>query len=177
MALMSISTSGVLHRDKLSWFCHIEAPTLRFVVWALRVFGGQWVWALQQSLMKQAAAGGRINSYKIHVGEVGTSGRMSIGRKKQGLAKKQGLGLGALLLSALALGGCSTSIADMPFIGTPADAPGRPKEAGSYLPVNQLPPDRDETAMDPAQRTKIQNELTAARDRQASATAASTPAK
>ena len=161
----------MLHRDKLSWFCHIEAPTLRFVVWALRVFGGQWVWALQQSLMKQAAAGGRVNSYKIHVGEVGTSGRMSIGQKKQALA------LGALLLSALALAGCSTSIADMPFVGTPADAPGRPKEAGSYLPVNQLPPDRDETAMDPAQRAKIQNELTAARDRQASATAATTPAK
>jgi hypothetical protein len=39
MALMSISTSGVLHRDKLSWFCHIEAPTLRFLVWTLRVLG------------------------------------------------------------------------------------------------------------------------------------------
>ena len=80
--------------------------------------------------------------------------------------------MGALLLSALALGGCSTSIADMPFIGTPADAPGRPKETSDYLPVNQLPPDRDETAMDSAQRAKIQSELVATRDRQASATAA-----
>ena len=80
---------------------------------------------------------------------------------------------GALLLSsALALGGCSTSIADMPLIGTPADAPARPKEAGSYLPVNDLPPDRDEAAMPPAERAKLLSELAAARDRQASATAA-----
>src|SRR5271155_4657317 len=97
---------------------------------------------------------------------------MSTGRKKRGFVNKQGLAWGALLISALALGGCSTSIADLPLVGTPADAPARPKEAGAYLPVNQLPPDRDETAMDPAQRAKIQNELVAARDRQASATAA-----
>ena len=80
--------------------------------------------------------------------------------------------MGALLLSALALGGCSISIADLPLVGTPADAPGRPKEAGAYLPVNELPPDRDEAAMDPAQRAKIQKELVAARDHQASVTAA-----
>jgi hypothetical protein len=91
---------------------------------------------------------------------------MSVGRKTRAFAA------GALLLSALALGGCSTSIADLPLIGTPADAPGRPQEAGAYLPVNALPPDRDETVMDPAQRAKIQAELAAARDRQASAIAA-----
>jgi hypothetical protein len=106
---------------------------------------------------------------------------MSIGRNKRGFAKKQALAWqalawGALLISALALGGCSTSIADLPLVGTPADAPARPKEAGAYLPVNQLPPDRDETAMDPAQRAKIQNELVAARDRQAAATSAKDPA-
>ena len=108
----------------------------------------------------------RISGGKINVGEVGTSGRMAIDRNKRALA------LGALLLSALALGGCSISIADLPLVGTPADAPGRPKEAGAYLPVNELPPDRDEAAMDPVQRAKIQNELVAARDRQASALAA-----
>jgi hypothetical protein len=91
---------------------------------------------------------------------------MSIDRNKRALA------VGALLLSALALGGCSISIADLPLVGTPADAPERPKEAGAYLPVNQLPPDRDEAAIDPAQRAKIRAELLAARDRQASATAA-----
>ena len=78
---------------------------------------------------------------------------------------------GALLASALALGGCSTSIADLPALGTPADAPARPKEAGGYLPVHDLPPDRDEAAMKPAEQAKIQAELVAARDRQASSAA------
>ncbi len=59
---------------------------------------------------------------------------MSVDRNKRALAVKAQV-LGALLLSALALGGCSSSIADLPLIGTPADAPGRPKDAGGYLPV------------------------------------------
>src|SRR5258706_4066315 len=82
------------------------------------------------------------------------------------------LAVGLLLLSALALGGCSIPIADLPLVGTPADAPARPKEAGAYLPVHDLPPDRDEAAMAPAEQAKIQSELVAARDRQASAAAA-----
>jgi hypothetical protein len=82
--------------------------------------------------------------------------------------------IAALLASAFALGGCSTQIADMPALGVPADAPERPKEAGGYLPVHDLPPDRDEAAIKPAELAKIQSELTAARDRQATA---STPAK
>ena len=95
---------------------------------------------------------------------------MSVDRTKRALA------LGALLISALALGSCSTSIADLPLVGTPADAPARPKEAGTYLPVHDLPPDRDEAAMPPAERDKIQRELAAARDRQASSAAAQNPA-
>ena len=83
----------------------------------------------------------------------------------------------ALLLSALALGGCSTSIADLPLVGTPADAPARPKEAGAYLPVHDLPPSRDEAALPPAQQAQIQRELTAARDQQASAAAKNSAAK
>ncbi len=62
---------------------------------------------------------------------------MSAGRVKKAMV------LGALLLSALALGGCSISIADLPLVGTPADAPARAKETGAYLPVNELPPDRE----------------------------------
>jgi hypothetical protein len=103
---------------------------------------------------------------KAHITDVGTSRRMLVDRKKRALA------LGALLASALALGGCSISIADLPLVGTPADAPERPKEAGAYLPVHDLPPDREEAAMPPAERAKIQDELIAARDRQASAAAA-----
>ena len=73
----------------------------------------------------------------------------------------------ALLCAGLALAGCSSQIADLPGFGTPADAPAAPKEPGAYLPVNDLPPDRDEAAMDPATRAKIEAELIAARDRQA----------
>lgn len=80
--------------------------------------------------------------------------------------------IAALFAAALALGGCSTSIADLPVVGLPADAPPRPKEAGAYLPVHDVPPDRDEAAIKPAELSKIQAELIAARDRQASSAAA-----
>ena len=89
-----------------------------------------------------------------------------------GKRKIRALGWGALLLSALALGGCATSIAELPLVGTPADAPAATKEAGTYLPVEDLPPNRDEAAMAPADRAKLKAELLAARDRQASAAAA-----
>jgi hypothetical protein len=61
----------------------------------------------------------------------------------------------------------------MPSLETPtaADTPVRPKETGAYLPVNDLPPDRDAATISPEERAKIEKELTAARDRQASASA------
>ncbi len=71
------------------------------------------------------------------------------------------------MMSGLPLSGCASSIADLTSLGTPADAPERPKEQGAYLPVNDLPPNRDEEALDPKERAKIQAELIAARDRQA----------
>ena len=72
---------------------------------------------------------------------------------------------GALLLAALALAGCSTSIAEIP-IGSASDTPAK-TSSGAYLPVNATPPARDEEAMDPAERAKVQKELIAARERQA----------
>lgn len=90
----------------------------------------------------------------------GMSGKMFADRQRT-------LVFAALCCAGLALAGCTSQIADLPVIGTPADAPARPKEAGAYLPVNDLPPGRDEVAMDPAARAKIQAELIAARDRQA----------
>jgi hypothetical protein len=66
---------------------------------------------------------------------------------------------------AFALAGCSSQIADL----TPADTQSRPKEAGTYLPVHDVPPARDEAVISPEQRAKIEAELTAARDRQAAA--------
>ena len=85
--------------------------------------------------------------------------------------------MGALLLSALSLGGCSSSIAGLPLVGTPADAPARPKDAGAYLPVHDLPPDREDAVIPPAERAKIEAELAAARDRQASVAAKDPAAK
>jgi len=73
------------------------------------------------------------------------------------------------LIAALVLGGCSTTIADLPAVGTPADAPERPREAGAYLPVHDLPPDRVDAIIAPAERAKIEAELVAARERQAAA--------
>jgi hypothetical protein len=86
---------------------------------------------------------------------------------------------GVLMLSALALSGCSSQVADMPSL-LPSDAAAHPRDAGGYLPVNDTPPGRDEAPITPDQRAKIQKELLAARDRQASATAkdaAAAPAK
>jgi|SRR6478752_898547 len=97
----------------------------------------------------------------VGVFRVGTSLRMLADRQKRTLA------LAALFCAGLVLAGCTSQIADLPLVGTPADAPPRPKEAGAYLPVNDLPRDRDEAAMDAKERAKIQAELIAARDRQA----------
>jgi hypothetical protein len=89
---------------------------------------------------------------------------MSLHRQRRALA------VGALALAASALAGCSSPIADLPSPGPPADAPA--KSADTYLPVHDLPPDRDQTVIPPDQRAKIEAELIAARDRQASAQAA-----
>jgi hypothetical protein len=87
------------------------------------------------------------------------------------------LAAGALLACTVALGGCSTSIADLPAIGLPSDAPARPKETTGYLPVHDIPPEREEAAIKPAEQAKIQAELIAARDRQASSAAQNGAAK
>lgn len=69
----------------------------------------------------------------------------------------------ALLMAAFALSGCSSQLADM----SAADTPAHPKEPGAYLPVHDLPPDRDQAVIPPDQRAKIEAELAAARERQA----------
>ena len=77
------------------------------------------------------------------------------------------LGAGMMLLaSTLMLSGCSTPIADMPSTANPADA--QAQAGSSYPPVNELPPERDTAIISPEERAKIEKELLAARDRQAS---------
>ena len=85
--------------------------------------------------------------------------------------------MAALFASALALGGCSTRSRICRASACRPTRPQRPKEAGGYLPVHDLPPDRDEAAIKPAELAKIQAELTAARDRQAAAASPAKPAK
>lgn len=78
----------------------------------------------------------------------------------------------AALLLALPVGGCASSVADLPLVGVPADAPARPKQAGTYPAVHDIPQDRPETAMDTAERNRVASDLIAARDHQAAAAAA-----
>jgi hypothetical protein len=156
-----------LRCGKLSWFCHIEASALQFLGHALIVSGNNGL--NDCGKIREADVLSLQGSYQRLI-QVGTFERMTADRKTRALAAA------ALLLSALGLGGCS-SIADLPLVGTPADAPARPREAGGYLPVHDLPPDRDEAAMPPAEQAKIQSELAAARDRQAAAAAGNAAAK
>lgn len=79
--------------------------------------------------------------------------------------QKRPLICGALLMAVLVMSGCSSQFADM----TPADAQAHVREPGSYLPVHDLPPERDQAIISPEQRAKIEAELAAARDRQAAA--------
>lgn len=71
--------------------------------------------------------------------------------------------VGVLALMVLALGGCSSQILDL---RSDEAQPSPKEEAGTYLPVNDVPP-HDGPAISPEQRAKIEAELAAARDRQA----------
>jgi hypothetical protein len=73
------------------------------------------------------------------------------------------LAVGTPLLLSLSLGG-SSSTAGSPLMDTRAEAP-KPPQASSYLPVEVLPAPRESPTMTPDERSKIQKELMAARDR------------
>jgi hypothetical protein len=68
----------------------------------------------------------------------------------------------ALLLWSLSLGGCATSTAGSSLM----DA--RAEKTSVYPPIDDLPPQREKPAMTADERSKLQKELIAARDRQAS---------
>ena len=78
------------------------------------------------------------------------------------------LALGTPLLLSLSLGGCATSTAPSSLMDARAEAP-MPAKTGAYLPVEDLPPPRQQPAMTPDERSKLKQELLAARDRQAAA--------
>ena len=78
----------------------------------------------------------------------------------------------SVVLLGVALGGCSIPLADMPLVGLPANTPARPATPPDYLPVHDLPAPRDEAPLTPEQQAKLEKDLIAARDRQASGTQA-----
>jgi len=76
----------------------------------------------------------------------------------------------AAALLAVSLGGCATSTAGSSLMDAHAEMPSTPKTTG-YLPVEDLPPDRQTMTSD--QQLKLKNELMAARARQEAAEKAS----
>jgi hypothetical protein len=78
------------------------------------------------------------------------------------------LAAGTPLLLSLLLGGCATSTAGSSLMDARAEAPEPPKTS-VYLPVEDLPPQRENPVMTPDERLKLKKELIAARDRQAAA--------
>jgi hypothetical protein len=80
--------------------------------------------------------------------------------------KITGLAAATLLLSSLCLGGCATSTAGSSLMDARAEAPA-PSKASGYPAVEDVPPRRG-PAMTADEQLRLQKELTAARDRQAS---------
>jgi hypothetical protein len=56
-------------------------------------------------------------------------------------------------------------VADVPLIGVPANAPARPQTPGAYLPIHDIPPPRQDDPMSVADQTRVEKELSQARDR------------
>lgn len=71
--------------------------------------------------------------------------------------------------SALALGGCGSTLAKMPLMGEPDIAQNRPAVQPDYQPVFGKPAASDKKAMTPAERDKLQAQLAAQRDSAANA--------
>jgi hypothetical protein len=82
-------------------------------------------------------------------------------------AKTSALAATALVLCSLSLDGCATSTIGSSPMNARAEVPARPN-IGGYLAVEDLPPKGEKTTMTADERLKLQKELIAARDRQAS---------
>ena len=83
-------------------------------------------------------------------------------------------GAATLVLLTLSLGGCSTSVADLPF-GSSPDAPERAAEVPDYPAVHDVPAPRDQAAMDSAEQARVEKELIAAREHQSQSAQTSDP--
>ena len=74
--------------------------------------------------------------------------------------------MGALLLLSLSLGGCATATGGSSLMDARAEVAAPPKTS-AYLPVEDMPPDRQMPTMTTDETSKLKKELLAARDRQA----------
>jgi hypothetical protein len=82
--------------------------------------------------------------------------------------RRTALAAGTLLMLSLSLGGCATSTGGSSLMDARAEAPVPPKTS-AYLPVEDMPAQREKPVMTSDERSKLQKELIAARDRQAAA--------
>ena len=83
----------------------------------------------------------------------------------------------ALLLAAGSLAACGATTGAIDLLptaagGLPADAPARPAEQPRFLPVNAMPGPRDTPPLTAEEQKKLEDELSAVRDRQAASAAA-----
>lgn len=80
-----------------------------------------------------------------------------------------GLAIGLAWLAA-ALAGCSVPLSDLPqqMGGLPAGAPPRPETEAAFPAVHDMPPQRQESLLDPEEQKKVQRELERAREQQSS---------
>jgi hypothetical protein len=104
-------------------------------------------------------------------GERGAMAARTAGRVARAALLPRAIGIAAMLLT-VALGGCSASIADLPLIGVPSDAPKRPEQSGAYPNVHEKPGAREDQVLGAADQDRIRNELKAARDKQKAQAAA-----
>ena len=100
-----------------------------------------------------------------------TGGRLSTGVGSRFGGCGTWLAAAGLLAACLALSGCSSVshvIADSwprALGGLPEGVPPRPEAAPAYQPVHDTPPPRDEKALTPAERQKLEAEIAASRGR------------
>lgn len=76
--------------------------------------------------------------------------------------------VGAALLSAGAmLSGCTSTFANLPWVGEPAGIPERSETPAAYPAVHDMPPARETKPLSEQERKDLETELVATRQRQA----------
>ena len=77
-------------------------------------------------------------------------------------SRRWSIRLSALFVPVLSLAGCATESGQVAGAGNPVDAQAS-MSVNRYLPVHDMPPERTEPLMSPAEQARIRGELSAAR--------------